>query len=48
MTEGIDNRGYRFPVYFVAWGSGMSVLYSYLVIPLLYLLQVQRKNKAKS
>lgn len=37
MTEGIDNRGYSFPVYFVAWGSGMNVLYSYLAIPLLYL-----------
>lgn len=34
MTEGIDSRGYGFPVYFVAWGSGMSVLYSYLAIPL--------------
>ena len=34
MTEGIDSRGYSFPVYFVAWGSGMSVLYSYLAIPL--------------
>lgn len=36
MTEGIDSRGYGFPVYFVAWGSGMSVLYSYLAIPLFY------------
>ena len=34
MTEGVDSRGYHWPVYFVAWGSGMSVLYSYLVIPL--------------
>lgn len=33
MTEGIDSRGYSFPVYFIAWGSGMSVLYSYLAIP---------------
>ncbi|MCH5343093.1 MAG: glycosyltransferase family 39 protein [Acetatifactor sp.] len=30
MTEGIDSWGYHFPVYFVAWGSGMSVLYSYV------------------
>ena len=37
MREGIDSRGYNFPVYFVAWGSGMNVLYSYLVIPFLYL-----------
>jgi len=33
MNEGIDSRGYRFPVYFVAWGSGMNALYSYLAIP---------------
>lgn len=30
LTSGIDDRGYRFPVYFVAWGSGMNALYSYL------------------
>lgn len=34
MTEGMDSRGYHWPVYFVAWGSGMSVLYSYLAVPL--------------
>ena len=38
MTEGIDSRGYGFPVYFVAWGSGMNVLYSYLAIPFFRLL----------
>ena len=37
MTEGIDSRGYGFPVYFVAWGSGMNTLYSYLSIPFLWL-----------
>lgn len=37
MTEGIDSRGYSYPVYFVAWGSGMNALYSYLAIPLFYL-----------
>ncbi len=37
MTEGIDSRGYAFPVYFIAWGSGMSVLYSYLAIPCFWL-----------
>lgn len=37
MTEGIDSRGYGFPVYFVAWGSGMNVLYSYLAIPFFWL-----------
>lgn len=30
MTEGICDRGYSFPVYLVAWGSGMSALYSYM------------------
>ena len=40
MTEGIDSRGYSFPVYFVAWGSGMSVLYSYLAIPFFKLFGV--------
>ena len=34
LNEGIDSRGYSFPVYFVAWGSGMNVLYSYLAMPL--------------
>lgn len=38
MNEGIDSRGYRFPIYFVAWGSGMNVLYSYLAIPFMRLL----------
>ncbi|MCM1541597.1 MAG: glycosyltransferase family 39 protein [Blautia sp.] len=33
MTEGIDSRGYHTPVYFVAWGSGMNVLYAYLALP---------------
>ncbi|MBR1477565.1 MAG: glycosyltransferase family 39 protein [Lachnospiraceae bacterium] len=33
MTEGMDSFGYRFPVYFMAWGDGMNVLYSYLVVP---------------
>lgn len=30
LTEGIDDWGYHFPVYFVAWGSGMNALYLYL------------------
>lgn len=34
LTEGIDDRGYAFPVYFVAWGSGMNALYLYLAMPL--------------
>lgn len=30
---GTDSSGYAFPVYFNAWGSGMNVLNSYLMIP---------------
>lgn len=40
MTEGLDSRGYQYPLYFVAWGSGMSVLYSYLAIPMFKLFGV--------
>lgn len=30
---GADSHGYTNPVYFVSWGSGMNVLYSYLSVP---------------
>ncbi len=30
---GMDSHGYHFPVYLVAWGSGMNALNSYLMIP---------------
>lgn len=30
---GIDRHGYRYPIHFVAWGSGQSALYHYLAIP---------------
>lgn len=30
LNSGIDSHGYAFPVYFISWGSGMNVLYSYL------------------
>lgn len=30
LTEGMDDWGYRFPVYFTAWGSGMNALYLYI------------------
>ena len=40
MTEGLDSRGYPYPVYFIAWGEGMNALYSYLAIPFLKLLGV--------
>lgn len=38
MTAGIDSRGYHAPVYFIAWGSGMNVLYAYLAMPFFRLL----------
>lgn len=30
---GMDSHGYAFPVYLTVWGSGMSVLQTYLMIP---------------
>lgn len=33
MHYGIDSHGYAFPVYLTVWGSGMSVLQTYLMIP---------------
>lgn len=33
-----DSWGYRFPMYFIAWGSGMNVLYSYILAAFFSLL----------
>lgn len=33
MKYGVDSQGYAFPVYLNAWGSGMNVLPSLLMIP---------------
>lgn len=30
LKQGVDSHGYHNPVYFVSWGTGMNVLYSYL------------------
>ncbi len=38
LQNGVDSWGYRFPVYFIGWGSGMNVLYSYILIPFFYVL----------
>ena len=38
MHYGIDSYGYTRPVYYTVWGSGMSVLYSWLEMPFLALL----------
>ncbi|SFP36077.1 Dolichyl-phosphate-mannose-protein mannosyltransferase [Butyrivibrio proteoclasticus] len=40
LNYGIDAEGYSFPVYFVAWGSGMNVLESYLMMPLIRLMDL--------
>ncbi len=33
LQSGVDRNGNSFPMYFVAWGSGQNVLYSYLSMP---------------
>jgi len=40
MNYGIDSFGYTRPVYYTVWGSGMSVLYSYLTMPFFALFGV--------
>ncbi len=35
LQSGVDRNGNSFPMYFVAWGSGQNVLYSYLSIPII-------------
>jgi 4-amino-4-deoxy-L-arabinose transferase-like glycosyltransferase len=37
LNHGMDRNGYRFPVYFVAWGSGQNALYAYLAMPFIAL-----------
>ena len=31
LKSGTDSWGYRYPMYFVSWGSGMNTLYAYLL-----------------
>lgn len=38
LHYGVDSWGYKNPVYFVAWGSGMNILNSYLMIPFIKIL----------
>lgn len=40
LHYGMDSYGYTRPVYYTVWGSGMSVLYSYLTMPFLALFGV--------
>lgn len=37
LKYGVDKKGNSFPVVLYAWGSGQSVLYSYMMIPFLIL-----------
>lgn len=41
LRYGIDSAGYRFPVYLFAWGSGMSALNTYLMMPFMALFGPQ-------
>lgn len=40
MHYGIDSYGYVRPVYYTVWGSGMSVLYSWITMPFLALMGI--------
>ena len=37
LTYGTDSWGYRFPLYFISWASGTSVLYGYLTLPFMFI-----------
>lgn len=37
MKYGIDRNGFTYPVHLVSWGSGQNALYSYLLIPFLFI-----------
>jgi 4-amino-4-deoxy-L-arabinose transferase-like glycosyltransferase len=36
LHYGIDRNGHTWPMHFVAWGNGQSVMYSYLAMPALW------------
>ncbi len=37
MKYGIDRNGNSYPIHLVSWGSGQNVLYSYIVIPFIFI-----------
>ena len=37
MTTGKDRNGMQLPAHLISWGSGQNVLYSYLIIPFLWI-----------
>ena len=41
LHYGMDSHGYRFPIYLTTWGSGMSALNSYLMLPFLAIFGAQ-------
>lgn len=41
LHYGVDSAGYRFPVYLYTWGSGMSALNSYLMMPFMAVFGVK-------
>ena len=41
LHYGMDSHGYNFPVYLMTWGSGMSALNSYLMIPFMAIFGAQ-------
>ena len=40
LTTGHDSWGYKYPLYFIFWSKGTSVLHAYLTMPLMYLFGV--------
>lgn len=42
LHYGVDSHGYVNPVYLVLWGSGMDALYSYLSIPFIAILGLNK------
>ena len=38
LEHGVDRHGYRYPVHFIAWGSGQNALYAYLAMPFIEFL----------
>ena len=44
INNGVDRNGIRWPLYMIAWGSGQSAFYTYLVIPFVYLFGLCRTS----
>ena len=44
INNGVDRNGVSWPLYMIAWGSGQSAFYTYLVIPFVYLFGLCRNS----